>query len=198
VLFDTVFSTVGSATQYLRVKNPYNRTLKLSKVALASGNDSPYRINIDGLDGPVQEDVEILPNDSIFIFVELTVDPNNDNLPFLVPDSIRFEVNGNVYTHLGRADMFRIREMAIEAKWFLSLCRNLKIDGELVFDSVKQKIYYADWGSGIVDDNVAKLNNELDSKYGVSISSWKVLRHQDYIYGVKVDHPLLRETFNNS
>ena len=96
VLFDTVFSTVGSATQYLRVKNPYNRTLKLSKVALASGNDSPYRINIDGLDGPVQEDVEILPNDSIFIFVEVTIDPNNDNLPFLVPDSIRFEVNGNV------------------------------------------------------------------------------------------------------
>jgi acyl-coenzyme A synthetase/AMP-(fatty) acid ligase len=141
--------------------------------------------------------------DDDYYKLELTKDgrlqvtpPTEFNLQETMPDS--FEVNGNVYTHLGRADMFRIREMAIEAKWFLSLCRNLKIDGELVFDSVKQKIYYADWGSGIVDDNVAKLNNELDSKYGVSISTWKVLRHQDYVYGVKVDHPLLRETFNNS
>jgi hypothetical protein len=94
IFFDTVFSTVGSATQYLRVKNNYNQSVRISRIALES-DDSQFRINIDGLDGPLQEDIEILPNDSIFIFVEVTIDPGNQDLPFIVEDRIRFELNGN-------------------------------------------------------------------------------------------------------
>lgn len=40
-------------------------------------------------------DVELAANDSIFIFVELTVDPNGANQPMIVQDSILFVTNSN-------------------------------------------------------------------------------------------------------
>ena len=41
-------------------------------------------------------DVEIGAEDSLFIFVEVTIDPNNQNTPLIVTDSILFETNGNL------------------------------------------------------------------------------------------------------
>jgi len=63
IFFDTVFSTIGSVTQYLRVRNNYDKTIRIDEIALEGGTATQYRINIDGLDGPVQRDIEILPND---------------------------------------------------------------------------------------------------------------------------------------
>ncbi len=96
IFFDTVFSTVGSVTQYLRVRNNYDKTIRIDEIAIEGGTSSQFRINIDGLDGPVQRDIEILPNDSIFIFVEVTIDPGNGSTPFIVEDDIRFTLNDNV------------------------------------------------------------------------------------------------------
>jgi hypothetical protein len=95
IFFDTVFSTIGSTTQYLKVRNTHNEAIRISEIALETGSNSQYRINIDGLDGPVQQEIEILPNDSIFIFIEVTVDPGNQALPFILEDKIRFLTNGN-------------------------------------------------------------------------------------------------------
>lgn len=95
ILFDTVFSTIGSTTQYLKVRNKHNESIKISEIVLENGTGSQYRINVDGIDGPIQQDIEILPNDSIFVFVEVTIDPGNQALPFIVEDNIRFTTNGN-------------------------------------------------------------------------------------------------------
>lgn len=95
ILFDTVFSTVGSTTQYLRVRNNSNESIRISKISIQGPFANQYRINVDGLTGPEVYDMEILPNDSIFVFVEVTVDPNNDITPFLVDAEIAFETNGN-------------------------------------------------------------------------------------------------------
>jgi hypothetical protein len=95
VYFDTVFTTIGSSTKQLRVYNPHNRRVVLSNVRLAKGNASSYRINVDGIPGPSIKNIEILPNDSIFIFVEVTIDPLNVNSPLIVTDSLLFEFNGN-------------------------------------------------------------------------------------------------------
>ena len=40
-------------------------------------------------------DIEILPKDSAWVFVEASLTPNNQTLPALVRDSLLFEVNGN-------------------------------------------------------------------------------------------------------
>lgn len=95
VKFDTVFTTIGSTTAAFRVKNPYGESIRISSISLEGGSQSQFRINVDGMDGHQFENIEILPNDSIYIFVEVTVDPGNSNLPFLVEDNIVFVTNGN-------------------------------------------------------------------------------------------------------
>lgn len=94
ILFDTVFTTIGSSTQRFTVKNPYNKNLKISSIFLAGGEDSPYRINIDGFPGTRLDDAELRKKDSLYIFVEVTIDPLNADLPMVVKDSIIFQFNG--------------------------------------------------------------------------------------------------------
>lgn len=96
VMFDTVFTTIGSSTRYLKVYNRNKHDLKISSIQLAGGNTSNYRINIDGVAADKVSDVTIRKNDSLFVFIELTVDPNNQNSPLVVADSIIFNTNGNL------------------------------------------------------------------------------------------------------
>ena len=96
IMFDTVFTTVGSSTEIFTVYNTESKSIKISSLRLATGDASNFRLNVDGLYGKAFTDVEIGPNDSIFIFVEVTVDPNNLNSPLMITDSILFETNGNV------------------------------------------------------------------------------------------------------
>jgi hypothetical protein len=94
VLFDTVFTSVGSVTKQLKVYNPFKQKVLISNILLAGGNNSPFQLNIDGVPGNMASEVEIMPNDSLFIFVEVTVNPNNANSPLVVSDSILFDWNG--------------------------------------------------------------------------------------------------------
>lgn len=95
ILFDTVFSTIGSTTKMFYLKNPTSNRLRISSAYLAGGSASNYRINIDGNASITQSNIDIDPNDSIFVFVKVTVDPQSTNTPMVVRDSIMFEVNGN-------------------------------------------------------------------------------------------------------
>lgn len=95
IIFDTVFTTVGSVTQYLKVYNRHKGTIRISNIYLESGAGSNYRINVDGTPGKEFTDVEIGPQDSMFIFVEVTVDPNSATTPLIVSDKLMFETNGN-------------------------------------------------------------------------------------------------------
>ncbi len=91
VLFDTVFTSIGSATRSFTVKNPYNKPVKISSISLAKGNNSNFRINVNGNVGDAK-DVEIGAKDSLYIFVEVTVNPDRDEM--LEQDSIVFVANG--------------------------------------------------------------------------------------------------------
>jgi hypothetical protein len=93
IMFDTIFTTIGSTTKSFRVINPYSQSILISSIKLAGGEKSPYRLNIDGEMGNSAKDVSIPANDSIYIFVELTVDPNGANQPMVVKDSILFMTN---------------------------------------------------------------------------------------------------------
>lgn len=95
VLFDTVFTTIGSTTEYLKIYNNSSETIKIERIGLRGGSNSQYRIAVDGDNGLAFSNIEIPANDSIFIFVEVTVDPGNINSPFILEDFIDFSVNGN-------------------------------------------------------------------------------------------------------
>src|ERR1035437_8942278 len=81
--FDTVFTTLGSATSKIMIYNRNNVALKISHLGIAGGKSSPFRINVDGsLNADNQFDnIEIRANDSMYIFVAVTVDPTNTNSP---------------------------------------------------------------------------------------------------------------------
>ena len=93
--FDTVFTTIGTVTKSFRVKNPNNQFIKIDDISLAGGNNSVFRINVDGAPGIRFSDLEIAPKDSMFIFVEATLDPNEMSDILLIEDSIFFSTNGN-------------------------------------------------------------------------------------------------------
>jgi len=95
VMFDTVFTTVGSTTQHLKIYNPYEQKVLISSIKLAKGEASSFRLNINGIASNEIKDLEIAPFDSMYIFVEVTVDPNGQNLPLVVKDSIEFMTNSN-------------------------------------------------------------------------------------------------------
>ncbi len=94
VVFDTVFTTVGSTTQRLKIYNTANQTLNVEEIELVGGANSPFRINVDGQKGTRFANLEIEKKDSLFIFVEVTLQVNNGTLPMIVEDRIRFRTNG--------------------------------------------------------------------------------------------------------
>ncbi len=93
--FDTIFTTTGSTTQFFRIFNPNNQKLVLSNVQLMGGNASFFKMNIDGISSTNLTNVEIAANDSIYGFVTVSINPNANNLPFIVRDSIKISYNGN-------------------------------------------------------------------------------------------------------
>ncbi|WP_306644156.1 hypothetical protein [Sanyastnella coralliicola] len=95
VLFDTVFTTIGSITELVRIYNTNDNPVQISNIELEGGTSSQYRINVDGIAADEFTNVEIASGDSLWMFVEVTIDPNALNLPFIVEDRVRFELNGN-------------------------------------------------------------------------------------------------------
>lgn len=92
VLFDTLFTSRQSITQRLRVYNPLERAVETS-ISLAGGGLSPYDIYVNGQEGIEFENVRIRGGDSLLILVEALIDPEDENLPFLVEDSLLFQTN---------------------------------------------------------------------------------------------------------
>jgi hypothetical protein len=95
LLFDTVFTSVGSATRILKIFNNESELIRLN-IFLESGNTSFFRFNADGVKGPIAENIEILGRDSVYVFIEVTIDPDNplSISPFIVEDNLIIEQGG--------------------------------------------------------------------------------------------------------
>lgn len=91
--FDTVFTELGSATRLFKIYNRENRPVKISKIYIEKGEDSQFRINVDGVPGNEAEDVTVWANDSIYVFGEVTVDPDQplSVSPFVIEDRVIIE-----------------------------------------------------------------------------------------------------------
>ncbi len=96
VFFDTVFTTIGTVTKSFRIKNSHNHYIKIDNISLAGGNSSVFRMNVDGVPGIRFSDIEIAPKDSMYVFVEATLDPNASPDILRIEDSIVFITNGNL------------------------------------------------------------------------------------------------------
>jgi hypothetical protein len=94
VYLDTVFTNIGSATYNLRVYNRSSNDITIPTIGLERGASSNYRLNVDGIPGKTFENIDILARDSIFIFVETTIDVNTVPDP-LYTDRILFDTGMN-------------------------------------------------------------------------------------------------------
>ena len=114
--FDTVFTTYGTATRMLTVYNRTSDNLRLSTVTLEKGRASRFRLNVDGDTALVARDIEVEAGDSIFIFVQANVAPNDSTRPFLEEDAIIFS-NGQrlPLTAWGRNAVYHIQPA--DARW---------------------------------------------------------------------------------
>lgn len=95
ILFDTVFTTIGSATKNIRIRNNNNQKIKITSIQLLGGTTSAFKINVDGTSGVIFSDIEIAANDSMYLFVQVNVNPTNLNSPLIISDVLIFSVNGN-------------------------------------------------------------------------------------------------------
>ncbi|HVZ97596.1 MAG TPA: hypothetical protein VG847_12015 [Chitinophagaceae bacterium] len=95
LFFDTVFTSAGSITQSFKIFNNNNQKLRLSEIKLSGGDSSAFKINIDGFASSEVNDIDINANDSIYVFVQVNINPTSAHLPFLVQDSILISYNGN-------------------------------------------------------------------------------------------------------
>ena len=96
VYLDTVFTNIGSSTYNLKVYNTSDDDIHIPTIQLERGATSNYRLNVDGLAGQSFNNIEIKAKDSIFIFVETTVniqDYTNTATEFLYEDKILFDAN---------------------------------------------------------------------------------------------------------
>ncbi|MEG2066090.1 MAG: hypothetical protein RRZ65_00400 [Tannerellaceae bacterium] len=91
--FDTIFSTIGSTTRQFMIYNPNDKPLNIQSVMLAGAGTSGFRINVDGKKGDQFDNISILAKDSMYVFVEVTVNPNGKNQPLLIEDSVIFQTN---------------------------------------------------------------------------------------------------------
>ena len=94
VYLDTVFKNIGSSTYKLKVYNKSSRDISIPNIQLAKGLASKYRLVVDGLqgtNGKIFKNVELLAKDSLFIFIETTADIQDANATdFLYTDKILF------------------------------------------------------------------------------------------------------------
>ena len=93
--YDTIFTSTGSITKSFKIINENNQKLRLGKVKLMGGSGSSFKMNVDGIATNETNDLDIAANDSIYVFVSVTINPNASNLPFIVSDSILINYNGN-------------------------------------------------------------------------------------------------------
>ncbi len=102
IYLDTVFTNIGSSTYTLKVFNNSSNNISIPNLALAKGLNSKYRMTVDGMqgnEGKIFNNVELLAKDSMYIFIETTADIADANpTDFLYTDQIQFGAGTNLQT----------------------------------------------------------------------------------------------------
>lgn len=152
VYLDTVFSNIGSSTYTLKVYNRSNKDIKIPSIKLAEGENSKYRLMVDGMSGKVFNNVELLAKDSMFVFIETTIDYNeyaNSETTFLYTDKIEFDA-GDRYQKVELVTLVQDAVFLYPHRNESGVYEGIPIDGS------DEKIY-----GFILDENDAINGNEL-------------------------------------
>lgn len=215
--FDTVFTTMGTATRMLTVYNRTPHDIELSWVTLNHGRGSRFRLNVDGDTSLVARHVELQAGDSLCVFVQACIDPNNQAEPFLRTDSILFS-NGQVVplTAWGRNAVYH-RLTPSDSGWFTVIdCDGYRHDRPHVFLSPAvvlegsrlvlqsgDELYFGDGAMLIVDSNatlevrgtaerpVLFTSLRREAWYRQLPGQWQTVWFYNYSTGNVIDHAVI-------
>ncbi len=96
ISFDTLFTEKGSVTQWVKIKNPCDGIVSIDKISLKNGENSRFYINVSGIPGPVVENIEIAPGDSIFVFIQTKLQEQKVDTILYHEESLLVEYNSRV------------------------------------------------------------------------------------------------------
>ena len=143
IKFDTVFSTVPSSTRSFWVYNKSGDGLRCSSVRLEGGNQSGFRVNVDGAYLSSQEgyrvnDIEVRDKDSIRVYVELTSATTNKSVPVELNDNLVFNLESGrqqkVALNAWSWDALQLRNCTISKDSTLSGTTPIIVYGKLQVD----------------------------------------------------------------
>lgn len=136
VLFDTVFTSMGSSTKRVMVYNPNKHAICIDQVSMREGKH--FQINLDGENNLDQlRDITLRGGDSLFLFVRAYIDPLAENSPVLIEDNIAFGVNGKTQQITLQAYGQNVEK--IEGDSGLMVYQHLKLTNQkpyLIYDTV--------------------------------------------------------------
>ncbi len=142
VAFDTLFTTFNSTTKKIKVYNNNKSKIKISSIYLENGTTSPFSINVNGRSSNEQmfTDIELDAKDSLYVFVNVNIDYNDQSNPMLFTDNITFLTNGNeqkIALNAVGQDAIILKSTTIQSDTTFSNTRPYLIFGTLKIDSGK-------------------------------------------------------------
>lgn len=153
VFMDTVFSKVPASTHSFWIYNNSADGIRCSNVRLQNGNQTGFRINVDGIylgeqHGFQTSDIEIRKGDSIRVFVELTSRPTYQTDPKVIEDNLIFTLESGVEQRVNLNAW----------SWDADLVQELRITKDTVIANAGKRplVVY----KGIVIDSLATLTLE--------------------------------------
>lgn len=89
-----IFTEAGTPTHSFTVYNKHDKIINISSITMRDDVEGMFRFNVDGVAGKEFQNVEIRPNDSIYVFVEATLKANGTDAPMIVERHLDFVVQG--------------------------------------------------------------------------------------------------------
>lgn len=213
VYFDTLLSTLGSVTQYFLIYNHYNEPVEVEKIFLARGEDSYFRLNLDGHQGDEFSKIRIPAKDSLFMFVEATIDALDENNPLLIKDSVLFVTGSGTQdvklvaygqdVHVYNGEVFKSQTWTNDKPYLI--INSAAIDSnEILTIEAGTHIYLTStsslvvWGSiratGTFEEPVVFSGARFDGRFEESAGQWRTI----YIGGRSTDNILEHVIIKNA
>ncbi len=94
ITFDTLITGKVSTTQRLKIYNNSDKKIRINTLQLQHP-DSPYHLNINGINSNNFTDITIAKNDSIFVFIAVDLTDKNSSTARLLEDNILLNTNNS-------------------------------------------------------------------------------------------------------
>lgn len=215
----TYFTQQPTPTARFVVYNRNPKILNISSISLREGSGSTFRLNVDGWSATSFSNVEIRPNDSIYVFVEATLPVNSTPELTDITAHLDFVTNGQSRTVVIRAsgqDVVRRKAHTVTADETWSAEYPYQIFDSLIVapgarltlepgvrlhfhDDAYMRVYGSLVTSGTAEAPVEMTGDRTDNVVGsisfdLMASQWRGLEFAQQSTGSSLSHTVVRNT----